>query len=146
MTDVPGRLESLKQANISLKDGSSERVEIVDAWPHKGDWVLKLAGVDSIADADRFRGADLWVPVSERAILPDGEFFRSDLIGCTVIDRSTAACIGVVENWQDYGGPPLMQVSASGRAILIPFVAAGCEVNFAERTIRTDLPAGLLDL
>jgi 16S rRNA processing protein RimM len=146
VTDIPGRLEHLKQANVLFPDGANLSVEITAAWMHKGDWVFKFSGVDSISAAERFRGADLWLPADQRAALPAGEFFRSDLIACQVIDRSSGNCLGVVENWQDYGGPPLMQVASHGREVLIPFVPAYCQVDLAARTVHVDVPEGLLDL
>ncbi len=85
-TDVPGRLESLKRAQVQLADGSDIELDVEEAWEHKGDWVVKFAGVDSIDAAERFKGADVWVLRSERASLPEGDFFQSDLIGCSVID------------------------------------------------------------
>jgi 16S rRNA processing protein RimM len=145
-TDVPGRLASLKEANALLRDGSNVAVQIEEAWTHRDDWVFKFRGVDSIAAAARFRGADLWVPAVERASLPSGEFFRSDLLACRVIDRATGDYIGVLEGWQDYGGPLLMQVAAEGREVLIPYVPAHCQVNLADRIIQVELPEGLLDL
>jgi 16S rRNA processing protein RimM len=145
-TDVPGRLEDLKSATAQLPGGSDVPVEIAAAWRHKGDWVLKFAGVDSIDAAERFRGADLWVPFSNRGTLAEGDFFQSDLIGCKVVTSDTGEHVGVVKSWYQYGGPPLMEVSAAGRELLIPFVAALCDVNLAERTIAVDLPQGLLDL
>ena len=36
-TDVPGRLESLKQAQVRLVNGSDVPVVISEAWPHKQD-------------------------------------------------------------------------------------------------------------
>ena len=145
-TDIPGRLESLKVAHAQLADGSDVPLSIVSAWAHKGDWVLKFDGVDSIAAADRFRGADLWVPVAERAKLGEGEFFRSDLIGCRVIDATTQREIGAVTAWHDYGNRPVMEVSTGPREILIPFVPEWCHVDLAARTIRVNAPEGLLDL
>jgi 16S rRNA processing protein RimM len=145
-TDVPGRLSLLTSANARLADGSDIALEIAAAWEHKGDWVLKFSGVDSIDAAERFRGADLWVSFANRGALAKGDFFESDLIGCRVIDNSSGECAGVVEGWQRCGGPPLMEVSAEGREHLIPFVSALCNVDLAARTIRMDLPEGLLEL
>src|SRR3569833_3666982 len=76
-TDVPGRLEGLKDAWLQLPDGSVEPVEVVRSWRHQENWVVLFAGVDSVEAADRLRGADLWVPLEQRALLPEGEFFRS---------------------------------------------------------------------
>jgi 16S rRNA processing protein RimM len=145
-TDIPGRLENLKHAHAQLSDGTDVAVDLAEVWPHKGDWVLKLAGVDSIDAADLFRGADLWVAAADRGTLPKGEFFRSDLTGCSVVDAASGNRIGKLEGWQESGGPPLMEVIADGRQLLIPFVTSLCQVDLAEKVIKIDLPAGLLDL
>ena len=145
-TDVPGRLEHLKTVSAGLPDGSVLPLQLLQAWKHKGDWVLKFAGIDSRDDAERLRGADLWVPLSNRGELAEGEFFRSDLVGCVVIDRRSGEQAGVVAGWQQYGGAPLMEVKSAERERLIPFVGSLCEVDLTARTIRTELPEGLLDL
>lgn len=145
-TDVPGRIENLKEANARLVDGRDASVEIAAARRHKDIWILKFKGVDSIDEAVRFRGADLWVPFAHRGKLAAGDFFRSDLIGCSVIDNTSGRRLGFVKGWQQYGGPPLMEVAIEGREALIPFVATLCEVDLERRTIRAQLPDGLFDL
>lgn len=146
-TDVPGRLEQLKRAQARLAAGSDVAIEIVKAWVHNGDWILKFAGIDSIDSAEHFRGADIWVPAQERGQLPQGEFFASDLIGCVLVDAANGRELGNVESWQACGGPPLLQVGVDGREVLIPFVPEICrEVDLTARRIRVELPEGLLDL
>jgi 16S rRNA processing protein RimM len=145
-TDVPGRMENLKRAHARLSDGSDIAVEIDEVWPHNGNWILKFAGVDSIAAAERFRGADLWIPESERGALPEGDFFESDLVGCTVVDKATGRHLGPVEGFEYYGGPPLMALTVDHRPVLVPFVNSLCQVDLAARIILVDVPEGLLDL
>lgn len=145
-SDIPGRLEHLRKAQAQFPDGSSIPIEITEAWPHKDGWILKFSGIDSIQDAEALRGADLWVPLGERGTLPEGALFRSDLVGCRVIDTRTGDCAGTVQGWQEYGGPLLMEVSDGMGERLVPFVRALCDVDLAARTIKIDLPEGLLDL
>lgn len=145
-TDVPGRLQELRKVSVRLPDGSDLDVELAEAWEHRGDWVLKFAGVDSITAAERFRGADLWVPLAERGTLADGEWFQSDLLNCAVIDKRSGRVLGNVRGWQHYGAAPLMEVEVDGRDVLIPFAPSICQVKIAERTVLVDLPDGLLEL
>ncbi len=145
-TDVPDRLEQLKSAQLGLANGSDVQVEIAAAWKHKGDWILKFTGIDSIEAAEPLRGANLWVPYANRGTLADGDFFQSDLVGCQIIDARTGDWVGTVEGWHEYGGPPLMEVNSEGRERLVPFVTPLCEVDLTARTIRVELPEGLLDL
>ena len=145
-TDIPGRLETLRSAQAHLASGKDVAIELQQVWQHKDDWVLKLAGVDSIEQADRFRGSELWVPLAERAQLAQGEFFQSDLVGLSVVDAGTAQELGVVEEVQQYGGPPLLRLTYEGREVLIPFVPAICSVELDGGVIRVTLPEGLLEL
>jgi 16S rRNA processing protein RimM len=89
----------------------------------------------------------LWIRPEERGVLEGGEHFRSDLIGCQLLDHATGVTLGVVEDWQEYGGPLLLQMQRNGKEVLIPFVDAICrEVDVAQKRIVVDLPDGLLDL
>ncbi|MDQ2712232.1 MAG: ribosome maturation factor RimM, partial [Acidobacteriota bacterium] len=135
-----------KKAQVLLATGQDVAVEIEEAWAHKNEWVLKFSGVDSIESADKFREGDLWVDRAERGQLGEGEFFQSDLNGCRLIDSRTGKPVGVVEGWQEYGGPPLMEVAVEGRIALLPFVSAECQVDLLTRTILVNVPEGLLEL
>lgn len=147
VSDVPGRIESLREAQLRMADGTDEVATVEAAWSHKGDWVLKFAGVDSIDSAKRLRGADVWLPKADRGSLPEGEYFQSDLVGCSVVDQSDGRILGVVEGLEQYGGPPLLEVKGEVGEVLIPFVPAICvSVDLVNRSISVDLPEGLLDL
>jgi 16S rRNA processing protein RimM len=147
VSDVPGRMESLRQVQLRMPDGSDQGLTVESAWEHKESWVLKFAGVDSIDDAKRLRGADLWVPRAERGSLPEGEYFQSDLLGCQVLDGKDGRVLGVVDGFGQYGGPLLLEVKSEAGEVLIPFVPAICvRVDLESRSISVDLPEGLLDL
>ena len=146
-SDVPGRLETLTEAHVHFPDGSDLPVRIENAWAHQGQWVLKFAGVDSISEAARFRGADLWVPREQRGQLAPGDYFRSDLLGCVLRDAAEGHEIGCVKGFEQYGGPLLLEIEARGHKALIPFVPEICrEVNLEDKTICVQLPEGLLEL
>jgi 16S rRNA processing protein RimM len=147
VSDVPGRMESLRAAQVRLPDGSDQAVTIESVWLHGGNWVLKFAGIGSIEAAKRLRGGDLWISREERGALPEGQYFQSDLVGCKVVDEKDGRVLGVVEGFEQYGGPLLLDVKGDGREVLIPFVPAICvAVNLKDRSISVDLPEGLLDL
>jgi 16S rRNA processing protein RimM len=52
--------------------------------------IVRLSGCSSREDAEALGGADLLVP----AVLEEGEYWASDLVGCTVVDGSRE--VGVV--------------------------------------------------
>ena len=119
--------------------------EVEEVWEHGANLVFKFAGVDSISEAGELRGFEVRVPASERVEPEPGEYFHSDLIGCEVRDRATGRVIGLVTDFEEYGGPGLLQVD-KGR-LLIPFVKAVCpDIRVAEKVILVDLPDGLEEL
>ena len=134
------RFSKLESVLISGDPYQLERV-----WEHQGTPVFKFQGIDSIAAAERLRGAEVRIPASERIELEPGEYFQSDLLGCEMRDAGTGRLIGIVTGWEEYGGPPLLAID-HGR-VLVPFVRAICkEIDPAARVIRVELPEGLEEL
>ena len=140
----PGRADELKAVTLDL-DGRRREAVVERVWVHDGRTVFKFAGIDSIDQAEEWAGADLLVPEAERVRAEEGEFFYVDLIGCTVVGLEP---IGVVTAVEEFGGPPLLKVETpAGRQILIPFALSICrEIDVKAKTIRVELPAGLLEL
>jgi 16S rRNA processing protein RimM len=120
-------------------------LEVERIWRHKDALIFKFVGVDSISAAEPFEGADVCIPKEERVPLPEGEYYQSDLVGCQVLDAGTGRLIGVVADWQEYGGPPLLEVQGeNGKEILIPFAKSICvKIEPESKRILVDLPEGL---
>ncbi len=134
---------SLEGASLEGAEPSSREVE--EVWEHDGELVFKFRGVDSISDAEKLRGAEVRVPRAERIQLDPGEYFHSDLIGCEVRERASGRVVGKVTNFEEYGGPPLLEID--GGRVLIPFVKAICvDIRPEEKLIQVDFPEGLEDL
>jgi len=66
-SDVPNRFGAGLRLFALARDNSRRELWIKELWPHKGDLVLKFAGIDSISDAEALIGCELQVPRSERA-------------------------------------------------------------------------------
>lgn len=117
-------------------------------WTHGGRLIFKFVGVDSISDAEKLEGFEVTIPAEERAVLPEGEYYQSDLVGCEVVDLVSGRSFGVVSGWQEHGGPALLEVrDSNGKEILIPFARAICkEIDPVARRIGVELPEGLDDL
>jgi len=144
----PGRAEKLKNLVLSLA-GLKRPVQVERLWYHNGRPVFKFVGIDSISDAEKWRGADLLAPESERAIPEEGEYSHAELIGCEMLAPEP---VGIVRAVEEYGGQTLLRVEKyaekwGGGEMLVPFVNAICrEIDVARKTIRVELPEGLADL
>ncbi|MBI1789838.1 MAG: 16S rRNA processing protein RimM [Acidobacteria bacterium] len=141
LTGDPERLRGL--GRVFLFGGGAEyRVESV--WFHDGRPVFKFRGVDSIAEAEPLRGAEVRVPFSERRKLEPGEFFHSELVGCEVIEEGTGERLGKVVAFVEGTGPGLLELDSG---LLTPFVRAILiEIDPAAGRIVARLPEGLKDL
>ncbi|PYR32901.1 MAG: ribosome maturation factor RimM [Acidobacteria bacterium] len=108
--------------------------------------IIGVAGVESIDAAEALAGLELRVPADQLASLPEGMFYRHDLVGCRVETR-LGDPVGVVSEVEGtLGGSRLVVAGAAGE-VLIPFAAEICTaIDPAAKRIVVDPPDGLLDL
>ncbi len=149
LSDRPERFQRLKTVCLFGAGNEGTPAEVESVWIHRGRAIFKFRGVDSISDAERLRGLEVRIPRDERLELPEGEYYRSDLIGFEVVERLTEHRLGVLAEWLDYGGAPLLRVEpeGSGEELLIPFARSICvRIDLDGRRVLVDLPEGLKDL
>ena len=145
-SDVPDRFRIGLKLFALAQDGNRRELQIEEFWPHKGDLVLKFAGIDSISDAEILVGCELQVPGSERARLESGWNYISDLIGCVVFDADRE--LGKIEDVQfGAGEAPLLIVGTGSKRHEIPYAEAYLKgVDLEHKRIQMQLPEGMLDL
>jgi 16S rRNA processing protein RimM len=171
LTDFPERLTRLREVFVGYGDGKNEprRLSLQSCWlsqNHRGQAVFHFEGVNSISEAETFRGFEVLLPFEQRVALPAGQYFVSDLIGCSVFENpvsspivSSLPCslaeapslLGAVRDVQfpgeDLSGTPLLEVETSHGEILIPLAVDICtKIDPAARRIDVILPEGLRDL
>jgi 16S rRNA processing protein RimM len=171
LTDFPQRLTTLQEVFVGDPNGKSEprRMALKSCWlsrNHRGQAVLHFDGVNSISEAEKFRGREVLVPIELRVTLPAGQYFVSDLIGCSVFENPVAspvvasspcslaeapAVLGTVRDVQfpgeEFPGTPILEVGTSQGEILIPLAVDICtKIDTAARRIDVVLPEGLRDL
>jgi 16S rRNA processing protein RimM len=171
LTDFPERLTNLHQVFLANPKNSAEPIPIAvkNCWlsqNHQGQAVFHFENVNSINDAEKLRGLDILLPIDQRATLPAGHYFVTDLLGCSVFELpsptpalSSSACslaeapslLGVVTDVQFPGetfpGTPLLAVEIPGGEILIPLAEDICtRIDVIARRIDVVLPEGLRDL
>ncbi len=145
------QLRSVALVPPSGPAGDGRLFEIEAVWEHRTKrerlLVFKFRGIDTISDAEKLAGCEVRIPPAERAALPADEFYHSDLIGCTLVDRTTGQTVGQVTGVEEYGGPVLLKVKAPEGEVLVPFARSICSrIDLKERRIVADLPEGLSKL
>lgn len=138
LSDRPDRFPSLQKAFVPGPGGEAREVTVTSCWPHKGRFVLKLQGVDSIDAAEAFRGQELRIPEQELAALPTGSFYYHQLKGLQA-ETAGGERLGAVTDILETGaGAPILVIGDSGREHLVPLAE--------EFVSRVDVTGGRLVL
>ncbi len=150
LTDFPERFTDNPRVWLRLDEGSSTREARVERWRlHGRRIVFKLAGVDTMNDAEALRGHELLVPWAERRALDEDEVYVAELAGCTLVDARTGASVGTVADVDEASGAgTLLVVERTGAGeLLVPFVKAFApRWDLEARVLTMELPEGLLEL
>ena len=124
LSDRPERFPSLREVYVPGEGGAARAMEVVSCWPHKGRFVLKFRGVESIDDAEAFRGMDVRIGEEELEALPAGSYYHHQLKGLAAVDESGAP-VGTVQDILETGGEaPVLSVRGAGGETLIPLAEA----------------------
>lgn len=99
--------------------GGAERFEITGCRLHKGSAIVRLDGVDSIDEAEGFRGAAVFVDISELPDLEEDEYYWFQLVGLDVRTED-GRLIGKVESLIDRAHQSVLVVRGGGKEVLIP--------------------------
>ncbi len=166
LTDFPARLATLAQVYVAKERQEPTPIALQRFWinqSHPGQGVFHFAGSNSISDAEKFRGLDVFLPFEQRVGLPARQYFVTDLIGCTVFENpqappklASAACaaevapsvLGTVRDvffpGEGQPGTPLLQLDSPQGELLIPLAEDICtRIDTAARRIDVTLPEGL---
>jgi 16S rRNA processing protein RimM len=149
LTDFPDRLTKLRE--VWLWDGHSpnRKAEVLSCWistSRGGQAIFHFAGVQTIEDAEKLRGLEVQVPLSERTKLAAGTYYISDLTGCEVWETASGERLGIVRGVQG-AGTSVLEVETTEGEVLIPLAMEICtKIDIAARRIEVALPEGLRDL
>jgi 16S rRNA processing protein RimM len=169
LTDFPERLPKIKEMFLLADSGVRRAVVLRSFWVdrnHPGNGVFHFEGVDSISEAEKLRGLEVQIPFEQRATLPSGSFFVTDLIGCSVFGvtapvasvasspcliQEAPVLLGKVRDVYFPGegqlGTPLLALDTADGELLVPFAEDICKrLDVVARRIEVQLPEGLREL
>jgi 16S rRNA processing protein RimM len=157
LTDFPERLTKLRE--VFLYDGRDARYKAAlrRCWLHGDRAIFHFEGCNSMNDAEKFRGLEVQLLLSERVPLEAGLFYVSDLVGCAVVESAPGKgahaeapggeLLGTVRDVQFGSGTPLLVVDTPRGELLIPLAEDICtHIDTAARRIIVVLPEGLREL
>jgi 16S rRNA processing protein RimM len=122
LSDRPGRFASLGRVYVGSAGEPGREMRVVSGWPHKGRYVLKLEGVETIEEAERLRGQDIGIGVEELASLPPGSFYHHQLLGLRA-ELEDGTPLGDVAQLIETGAVPVLAISGAAGETLLPLAA-----------------------
>jgi len=128
------------------RSGVSSRQELDASRAHKSHFLIKLRGIDRIADAEPWVGSVVSVAEESLQALEPGEYYQYQVIGLNVFDVK-GVWIGTITNIWSTAGGDLLVISGATKEHLVPAVKEMIEkVDLSAGKVIINPPEGLLDL
>ena len=112
----------------------------------QGRPVVAIDGITDMNAAMALAGSELRVPADTLPELPEGTYYRHDLVGCRV-ETADGTTVGEVSAVEGAGEECRLAVNGANGEVLIPLVTEICTtIDPANRRIVIAPPDGLLEL
>lgn len=136
----------LKQFKTLYFDDKGEKsVEVLSVRPQKNLAIIKLKGIDTIEQAEMFKGKVLYCDRNDAKIDENANYI-ADLIGCYVVDIDTEEEYGKVVDVLNYGSCDIYDTESWGKHTLIPATPDIVkEINTEYQVIKIKAMKGLFD-
>ncbi len=145
-TDFPEeRFRKGAQLWTRRREGAPSTLEVVTMRMHQGRPVIMFSGIGSMNDAELLAGQELRTDEVDTGVLPEGQFFHRDLIGCEVVTEA-GELVGRVSGVLDDSAQARLVVAGKRSELLIPLADEICTVDVEGKRITVRPPAGLLEL
>ena len=134
-TDEPERFRRLKKVYLDDRGGDQREVSGVKFIRNMA--VLKLSGISSMDEAQKYRQRELFVSREDALPLAENEYYIVDLIGLEVFSEGES--IGTVREVLQTGANDVYAVDlAAGGEVLIPAIR--------DCILKVDIPGGRMDV
>ena len=138
----------LQSGAIFLKprSGGPRTFTVLSVKPHKNNLLLTLKGLDSLKEAEEYRGAAVFIRRDSLVPEDKDEYFWFDLIGLKVY-LNTGKYIGTIHHILPTGGNDVYVVREGETEVLVPAIHEVVkEIDLDARKMIITEMEGLLDL
>ena len=94
-------------------------LEVVSSREHGNICLLKVKGIDSIEEAERYRGKVIYIDRADYK-LQDGQYFVADIIGCEVYDANSGERLGKISDVSETGANDVWHIENNGAEYFVP--------------------------
>lgn len=151
-TDSPLRFADIKRVIIRSRNNTStaaDKVLYIERVKYfKKQVILKFKNIDSVSDAGRYRGSEIYIPREEGVILEEGEHYIADIIDMNVVDGKGSR-IGRVRDVLETGANDvyIIRREDNGKDLLLPAIKECIlKVDIENNEMTIHIMDGLMDL
>ena len=139
-TDFPERMKNGRELFVGDKH---KPMILANVRPHQKGLLVKFKNVDTPEDAGLFRNQ--WVYVQTKDVpLPDGEYYKHELIGLKVVDENGTPLGELAEILETGANDVYVVRDDSGRELLLPNIPSVIlDLDVGRGLIRVHLLEGL---
>jgi 16S rRNA processing protein RimM len=131
---------------IAKANGNLEEHTVVSIRERGSQYLLKVSGVESVEQADKLRGAEIFIGKESLGEKQEGDFYHHELLGLGVY-LDTGRYLGVLKGIFPTGSNDVYVVEDQGKEYLIPAIYEVIkEVDLSEGRMVISAMKGLLDL
>jgi len=139
-TDFPERMKKGRKLFVGEKH---KLMTLTNVRPHQLGLLVKFKDIETPEDAGLYRNQ--WVYVETKDVpLPDGQFYKHELLGLIVVDENESPLGELVEILETGANDVYVVRDDSGKEILLPNIPSVIlDLNFDARLLKVHLLEGL---
>lgn len=143
-TDDISQFEKLDTILLDKK-GNLQEMQIEEVKYSKNQVLLKLKGIETVEEAEKYRNCYLKLPREKAKKLPEGTYFIADLIGLEVV-TDEGKLLGTVDDIYNSGASDIYVIKDNlGKQILLPATKEVIkEIDLEQEKITVHLIKGLI--
>lgn len=145
-TDQPEKFKKLKTVLLRTAKGERE-VHLQSARFFKNMVIVKFEGIESPEEAQKYRGATLWIAREQAVPLKKNEYYQADLIGLSVVTEDGEE-LGTLTDVLETGANDVYEITLRDKSkVLFPAIR-DCvkDVDLEAGRMTVHVMEGLLDL
>ena len=143
-TDDITRFEKLKTVYVEYKN-KLEELTIQEVKYHKNLILLKIKGIDTIEEIEKYRNCYLKIHRKDAVKLPEDTYFIVDLIGLEVFDEKENLLGTIVDVFPTGSNDVYVVKDELGKQILLPAIGSVIKkVDIPNKKMKVNLIEGLV--
>jgi 16S rRNA processing protein RimM len=120
-TDVPERFAPGSVLAALLLSGAARTLKVAASRPFQRRWLVRFDGFESRTEAELLHGAELSIRRDHVAPLPEGQYYRFELVGLEARTPGGAR-LGTIQEVFSTGSNDVAVVRGEGGEILVPLL------------------------